>query len=138
MFSYELCGCGFESHCSHLCLLFFMFPPKKSISKIMKNAFNFIKKALFALEVFKFSKNFPFLSTFPDSKSKDETGILMMPWTGLHKLANVTFVIIQKPLCIKLWKLPRSYITKKGIFLNVLQPKKILVPDSFCFSWSYP
>ena len=41
--------------------LFFVFSPKDSSSKTMKNAFYFISKALFILEMFKFLKKFSLL-----------------------------------------------------------------------------
>ena len=47
----------------------------------------------------------------------------------MHKL-NIIFGITQKLLCIKPSKLLRWKITKKGIFLNVLQPKERLVASS--------
>ena len=64
------------------------------------------EKALLVLKIFKFIF-FPFLSTFSRFKGPDETGIIMTLKIGLHKLANVIFGMIQKPLCIKSSKLPR-------------------------------
>ena len=47
----------------------------------MKNAFYFILKARFILEIFKFLYFFPF-SDFPDSKGPSESGIIydVMNW----------------------------------------------------------
>ena len=53
----------------------------------------------------------------------------MTLWNGLHKL-DIIFGITQKLLCIKPSKLLRWKITKKGIFLKVLQAKERLVASS--------
>ena len=45
-------------------VLYFYILPKESISKVVKNAFYFILKALFFLVIF----NFLYLTHFPDSK----------------------------------------------------------------------
>ena len=45
-----------------------------------------------------------------------ETGVIMMAWIDLHKLANAVFRITQTQLCIKSSKLSRGKISKKEIF----------------------
>ena len=49
-----------------------IFSPNDSPSRIIKNVFYFIKKALFILEIFKFLHFFHSLPHFPDSKGQME------------------------------------------------------------------
>ena len=51
------------------CVYFFYILPK-SISKIKKNGFYFVEKALFVLEIFDFLDFFPFFQQFRDSKDQ--------------------------------------------------------------------
>ena len=55
---------------SSLCPLFFTFLPNNSTSKTMKNAFYFIKIAIFVLEIFKYLYFFPSFRHIPDSKGQ--------------------------------------------------------------------
>ena len=60
----------------------------------------------------------------------------MMSRIGLHKFADVSFGITQKPLYTISSNLVRQYITNKGIFLNLFCNMKSdwsLVPDPFVF-----
>ena len=50
----------------------FIFSPNDITSKIMKNVFYFIKKALFVLEILKFLYFFPSFPQFSDSKGQME------------------------------------------------------------------
>ena len=53
----------------------FIFSSSDRPSKTMKNVFDFILKALFVLEIFKFLLFFPFLSTLSRFKRANESGI---------------------------------------------------------------
>ena len=90
---------------SKACLCYFYNLSKESISKMMKEAFYFIKK-LFLLWRYSsfcdFSASFPY---FPDSKGQIKLKWLL--WICLHKLAKVVFGITQKPLYIKSSTLPK-------------------------------
>ena len=104
---------------------FFIFYQEKAFQSIMKNAFYFIYKALFVLKLLKLLHYFPFQSTFSRFKGTYETGIIMASWIGLHKLANLSFSITQKPLCFKLSKLPAIIFI---IFWDFLMFYQILFP----------
>ena len=59
-----------------------IFSPNDSPSKTIKNVFYFIEKPLFVLEIFKFLKFFPFLSTVSRFKRTNGTGVIydVMNW----------------------------------------------------------
>ena len=103
-----------------MCAIFLFFP-KKCISKIKEKCFLFHLKSSFLSQDILISLRFiSSLSTHSRSNGSDESWIIMMSWTDLHKLINVIFGITQKPLCINLLKLPWWKITGNRIFLNML------------------
>ena len=97
----------------HFFLSIFCISTKENISKIMKNAFYFIYKALFVFKIFKFLWFFSPFHIFQIQRVR-WTRIITRSRIHLHKLTNVIFGKTRKPLCIKLSKLPRSL--KKEFF----------------------
>ena len=89
----------------------FISSPNDSPLKTMKNAFYFIEKALFVLEIFNFLKFFPLLSTLSRFKMTNGSGIIyVMNWfawicrcnfcnsskTALHYIIKLGQIIYSK------------------------------------------
>ena len=74
--------------------------PNDSSSKTMKNAIFFLIKSSFHSQDIHIFVIFPFLSTLSRFKRKIQVELFTMSQIGLHKLADVSFRIIQKPLYI--------------------------------------
>ena len=65
--------------------------PKESILKIMKNAFYFLYKALFILEIFNVLLFFSFfIPHFPDSKGHTKKGIFVNTFCNSGSLVTTT------------------------------------------------
>ena len=120
-----------SKHKFKTCVAFFMFSQNGSPSKTMKNAFCFILKILFILEIFKFSLFFLSFPHFPNSKEQMKVEF-MMSWIGLHKVAAVISGITQGAFYHQAWTGNTSLIFLI-LFCN-LKSDWSLVSGFFCFS----
>ena len=100
----------------------------------MKNAFDFIQKALHSRDIQIFVFFSLFLSTFSRFKKTNESGIIFYVIFYIHKLVDITFGISKEPPASS--NLVKSYLTNKEIFLNLfynLKSNWSLVQVTFIF-----
>ena len=71
-----------------------------ALPKLWKMFFISSKKLFSFSRYSSFCSFFPSFPHFPDSKGQMEVEQFKMPWIGLHKFANASFGITQKPLYI--------------------------------------
>ena len=112
----------------------FLFLSNDSSPKSMKSIFYLMQRAFFCsqdIQIFVFFSSFTY---FWDRKEQMEVEQFSMSWINFHKFADVTFVITQKPFCIRSSNLTGLYITNKATFLNLFRNLKgdwWLVPGFF-------